>query len=193
MFLAEKGITPDVRDISIAAGEQLSEAFLAVNPRGTVPVLVTDDGTTICENNGIASYLEAAFPDPPLMGRTPAERGLVAMWSAIAETQGGLPIAEALRNGNPAMKGRAVTGQVNYEQIPALAERGLARVATFFDLLEEQLSHSRYLATDHLTFADITAFVFVDFARVIKRRIPEHHHATLAWFDGIAARPSAQT
>ena len=39
--------------------------------------------------------------------------------------------------------------------------------------------------------ADITAFVFVDFARVIKARIPEGNAATQAWFDRIKARPSA--
>jgi len=33
MFLAEKGLTPESHDISIAKGEQLNAAFRAVNPR----------------------------------------------------------------------------------------------------------------------------------------------------------------
>lgn len=191
MFIAEKGVVVETREVSIARGEQLRPEFLAVNPRATVPVLVTDTGVTLTENLGIAAYLDAAFPEKPLLGRDPVEKGLVAMWNAIAETQGGLPIAEALRNGNPHMKDRAVTGQVNYPQIPELAERGLVRARAFFDILEDRLGESPFLATDHLTLADITAFVFTDFARVIKLRIPQTHKATQTWFDNIKARPSA--
>ena len=191
IFIAEKGLTPETHEISIAEGAQLSRDFLEVNPRATIPVLVTDDGTTLTENIGIAAYLEAAYPEPPLMGRTPEEKGLVLMWNAIAEQQGGQPVAEALRNGNPRMKDRAIPGTVNYAQIPELAERGMARATAFFGLLEERLSASPYLATDHFTLADITAFVFVEFARVVKLRIPEDNPATLDWHARIRARPSA--
>jgi glutathione S-transferase len=191
MFIAEKGLEIETRDISIARGEQLEPEFLAINPRATIPVLVTDSGAVLTENLGIAAYLEAAFPAPPLMGQTPDEKGAVAMWNAIVEQQGGLPIAEVLRNTNPHMKDRAIPGQVDFEQIPALAERGLARVDLFFDLLEARLQQSRFLALDHFTLADITCFVFVDFARVIRRRIPEGNVASLAWFDTIKSRPSA--
>lgn len=191
MFIAEKGVEVETCEVSIAKGEQLRPEFLAINPRATVPVLVTEGGTALTENLGIAAYLEAAFPDRPLMGRNPEEKGLVLMWNTIAEIQGGLPIAEALRNGNPHMKDRAVTGTVNHAQIPELAERGMVRARAFFDLLEERLSQSPFLATDHLTLADITAFVFVGFARVIKLRLNDTHPATRTWYDNIAARPSA--
>ncbi|APG48283.1 glutathione S-transferase family protein [Phaeobacter porticola] len=192
MFIAEKGLQIETRDISIAKGEQLSEAFRSINPRATIPVLVTDDGLTLTENLGIAAYLEALHPDPPLMGRTPAEKGQVLMWHAIVEAQGGLPIGEALRNSHPAFAHRAIPGPENYAQLPELAERGRARTKKFFDLLEARLQQSAYVALDHLTLADIAAFVFVDFARVIKMRIPESSTATHAWHDRIAERPSAR-
>ena len=193
MFIVEKGLDIETREISIARGEQLNPEFLAVNPRATVPVLVTDEGTVLAENLGIAAYLEAIQPDPNLMGRTPDEKGLVLMWNAIAETQGGMAVAEALRNGNPHMKGRAIPGTTNFEQIPELAERGLQRVDLFFDMLEKRLSDSAWVALpDRLTLADISTFVFVQFARVTKKRIPEGNTATWAWHDRIAERPSAQ-
>ncbi|MFV1601153.1 MULTISPECIES: glutathione S-transferase family protein [unclassified Phaeobacter] len=192
MFIAEKGLEIETRDISIAKGEQLSEAFRAVNPQATLPVLVTDDGLTLTENLGIAAYLEALHPEPPLMGRTPAEKGQVLMWHAIVEAQCGLPIAEALRNSHPAFAHRAIPGPEDHAQIPELAERGLARTARFFDLLEARLQQSVFVALDDLTLADIAAFVFVDFARVIKMRIPADNTATRAWYDRIAERPSAR-
>lgn len=192
MFIAEKGLTIETRDVSIGDAEHFKPEFLSVNPNATLPVLVTDDGTTLTENMGIAAYLEASHPEPPLMGRTPEEKGLVLMWNSIAEQQGGQPIAEALRNSTPVLKNRAIPGPLNYAQIPELAERGKARAAAFFDLIEKRLQESPFLATNHFTLADITAFVFVDFSRVIKMRIPEENTASRTWFENIAARPSAQ-
>lgn len=192
MFLAEKGLAPETHDISIAKGEQLSTAFRAVNPGATIPVLVTDAGTVLTENLGIAAYIEAYQPEPALMGRTADEKGLVLMWNSIVEQQGGAPIAETLRNTHPAFQDRAIPGPDNYAQLPELAERGVARTARFFDMLEERLSQSPYLAGEDFTLADISAFVFVEFARVVKLRIPEDNSATLAWHAAIKARPSAQ-
>lgn len=192
MFIAEKGLEIETQDISIAKGEQLRPDFLAVNPRGTIPVLMTDEGTVLTENLGIAAYLEARFPEPPLMGRTADERGLVLMWNSIVEQQGGMPVAEALRNANPHFKDRAIPGPANFSQIPELAERGLARISLFWDVLEDRLQDSTWIACEEFSFADISAFVFVDFARVVKQRIPEKNTASRAWYDAIRARPSAQ-
>ncbi|WP_170465774.1 glutathione S-transferase family protein [Ruegeria arenilitoris] len=192
MFIAEKGLEIETREISIAKGEQLADDFRAVNPNATVPVLVTDDGTALTENLGIAAYLEARFPEPPLMGRTPDEKGQVLMWNSIVEQQGGMPIAETLRNTHPAFADRAIPGPVNHAQIPELAQRGSARVGRFFSMLEDRLAESSFVAGAEFTLADISTFVFVDFARVIKMRIPQQNTATLAWFDKVASRPSAQ-
>ncbi|WP_171100604.1 glutathione S-transferase family protein [Ruegeria sp. HKCCD7255] len=192
MFIAEKGLQIETHEVSIAKGEQLQADFRAVNPRATLPVLVTDEGTVLTENLGIAAYLEARFPEPPLMGRSADEQGLVLMWNAIAEQQGGAPIADVLRNTHPAFENRAIPGPIDYAQVPEIAERGRARVAAFFDLLETRLQDSPYLAGDRFTLADITTFVFVDFARVIKMRPEARHGAALTWLDKIKARPSAQ-
>jgi glutathione S-transferase len=191
MFIAEKGLQIETRQISIAEGEQMSEAFRAVNPRATVPVLITKAGHALTENLAIAAYLEEISPEPNLMGADAEERAQVLMWNAICESQGGLAVGEALRNGNPHMKDRALTGPVNFEQIPALAERGMIRIGLFLDLLEERLQASPYVALDRLTLADISAFVFTDFARVVKMRLDDSRPAALDWYQRMKARPSA--
>ncbi len=192
MFLVEKGLAPETHDISIAKGEQLQPDFLNMNPRATVPVLITDAGTTLTENLAIAMYLEDMHPEPPLIGSTPDERAMILQWNAICEAQGGHAIAEVLRNTNPHMKGRAIPGPANFEQIPQLAERGLQRVALFKDMLETRLAASPYVAGDSFSLADITAFVFCDFARVIKMGVTDETPNTLAWFTKVKERPSAQ-
>lgn len=191
MFIAEKGLEIPTREISISKHQQLSPEFLSVNPRGTVPVLVTAQGNALTENLAIATYLEAMYPQPPLMGVTADEKADIMMWTAIAEAQCGLPIAEALRNSNPHMKGRAIPGTTNFDQIPELAQRGMQRLGLFFDMLETHLQNRTYVATNQFTLADITAFVFVDFARVVKYRVEDTHPNLKRWYAHIKARPSA--
>ncbi|MEM6658748.1 MAG: glutathione S-transferase [Pseudomonadota bacterium] len=191
MFIAEKGIDIETREISIAKGEQLSEAFHAINPGGTLPVLITDQGSTLTENLGIAAFLEARFPEPPLLGRSPDEKGRVLMWNSIAEQQLAVPVAETLRNSHSAFVNRATPGPVDIAQIPELAQRGLQRVSAYFDQIESHLKDTAFVAGPEFSLADITTFVFMDFARVIKARIPPKNTATQAWFDKISQRPSA--
>jgi glutathione S-transferase len=56
MFLAEKGITLDTVEVDILGGENLQPPFLAINPRGLLPVLELDDGTRIDEVMAICRY-----------------------------------------------------------------------------------------------------------------------------------------
>ena len=44
LVLEEGGLEYDLRHIDITADEHRSEDFLAVNPRGLIPTLVTDSG-----------------------------------------------------------------------------------------------------------------------------------------------------
>ena len=48
--------------------------YLQVNPAGTVPTLIEENGLVIPDSGVIGEYLEEAYPDTPLMGRTLAER-----------------------------------------------------------------------------------------------------------------------
>lgn len=190
ILLAEKGAAFDTVSVDMRKAEQLGDEFRAVNPSCTVPALKLDDGTVITENAGIAAYLEAQFPNPPMLGTSSVEKGLVANWTAKAELEGLSAVAEALRNSSPGMKDRAMTGPINHQQIPALAERGLARLQNFFDMLDARLEDREYLAIDTFSNADITAAVVVDFARVVKVKPQERHKNIIRWREQLNSRPS---
>lgn len=51
--------------------------FLAINPIGKVPVLITDGGLTIAESETIIDYLDDRYPTPPLMPSDDAARAQV--------------------------------------------------------------------------------------------------------------------
>ncbi len=190
IFLAEKGVPHDTIAVDLRTGEQLGEAYRQINPQCTVPALRTDEGLLLADNAGIAAYLEARYPEPPLLGTTPEEKAEIASWNWRMEFEGLLAIAEALRNSAPAMANRALPGAVNYPQIPALAERGLARVDQFFDTLNARLAGRDFVATERFSVADITAVVAVDFARIVKRKPGEQHADLLRWRAAMAERPS---
>ncbi len=190
ILLAEKGLAHEVRIVDLAASEQLSDAFRAVNPACTVPALVLDDGAVLTDNAAIAAWAEAAHPEPPLLGRTPLEKAAVASWNTRIEGECMMAIAEAMRNTAPAMKDRALPGPENYAQIPELAARGAARLGHFLDRFELHMAGQDYVAGDFLSLADITACVALDFARVLKVDAYAGRAGLRAWRDRLGERPA---
>lgn len=190
ILLAEKGIAHETVQVDLVRGEQMGAAYRAINPQCTVPALRTAEDGLLPDNAAIAAWAEARHPEPPLMGRTPAEKAEIASWHWRVEFEGLLAIAETLRNGSPAMADRALPGPVNYAQIPELAQRGLARVQHFFGTLNDRLAGREFIATDRFSLADITAVVAVDFARIVRVKPGEQHPELVRWRAAMAQRPS---
>jgi glutathione S-transferase len=190
ILLAEKGVPYHTVQVDLRSGEQFSEAYRAVNPQCTVPALRLPDGTVLTDNAAIAAWLEAAHPQPALMGTTPQGKAAIASWQWRAEFDGLFAVAEALRNGSPAMANRALPGPVNYAQIPELAQRGVARISQFMATLNDQLAENAYVAGAAFSVADITAAVAVDFARAVKVKPDDRHPHLLRWRERLAQRPS---
>jgi len=191
IFLAEKGIEYDCKQVDLTTQEQLGDAYKAINPRCAVPALVTEDGHTITENVAIATYLEDLYPDPPLLGRTPESKAHIAEWNWRCEFEGLMAVAEILRNSSRQMQGRAMTGTRNIEQIPALADRGRQRLAYFYDDLNAHLQDNAYVAGSSYSLADITAMVCVDFSGWVKAKPDESLKALHSWHKKVSDRPSS--
>lgn len=125
-----------------------------------------------------------------MLGSTPLEKAEIASWNWRVEFEGLLAVAEALRNGSPAMANRALPGPRDYAQIPELAQRGSTRVQDFFTALDERLQGRDFIASDRFSVADITAVVAVDFARVVKIKPGEQHPNLQRWRAAMALRAS---
>ncbi len=191
IFAAEKGIELDTVQVDLSKGEQFSEEFRAINPDCVVPALVLDDGTCLSEVTAICQFLEEHTPEPTLWGSDATERAMATSWNAKVEQQGLTAMAEAFRNSTPGLKGRALPGPDGYEQIPELAERGRQRVQNFFEKLDVQLAGNEFVAGSHFSIADITALVFVDFAKRARIVPPETLTNLSRWYDAVSSRPSA--
>lgn len=99
---------------------------------------------------------------------------------------------EGVRNAVAGLKGRALSGPHDYDQIPGLVERTKRRVADFYADFDAHLGQAPFVAGAAFSAADIAALVTVDFATAaLKLPIPDGSRALRRWCETVAARPSA--
>jgi maleylacetoacetate isomerase len=80
-----KGLAPERAFVHLRRNAQREDDYLALNPHGLVPALVTDDGAVLAQSLAIVEYLEETHPSPPLLPPDPAARARVrAIALAIA-------------------------------------------------------------------------------------------------------------
>lgn len=82
LALETKKLGYESRLLQMSQGEHKTPEFLALNPRGKVPVLVDGD-QVISESLAILTWLDARYPEPPLFGRTAQEK--TAVMQALSE------------------------------------------------------------------------------------------------------------
>ena len=193
MFMAEKGIECETAQVDIIQGENLSDDFLAINPRGVLPTLVLDDGTVLDESVAICRYLEEIQPQPPLMGTDPVSKAHIEARQRHMEFDGLMGAAEAFRNSFPGFANRGLPGNAGaVDAVPELVERGKNTVQRFYERLDEALAQSEFVAGDAFTIADITALCTIDFAAGAARLpIPDDCENLKRWHAAVSARPSA--
>jgi maleylacetoacetate isomerase len=75
--LQMKAQAPERTFIHLRRGAQRDESYLALNPQGLVPMLVTDEGGMLTQSLAIIEWLDETFPQPPLLPADPAGRARV--------------------------------------------------------------------------------------------------------------------
>ena len=145
LVAALKGIRYESRLLEFSKGDLKKPEFLALNPRGKVPV-IRDGDLVLAESLAIISYLERKHPDPPLLGRTPEETGRI--WSSISTFESYV---------------RDVTTPLNrwlFGDKPRTAEidEARAQIGRELDRVEAGLAHREWLVGDTVTAADVVWF-----------------------------------
>ena len=114
------------------------------------------------------------------------------MWERRMELEGFSAVMEGVRNAIPGLKGRAIAGPHDYDQIPALVDRSKLRLKNFYADLDARLAEVPFVAGDQFSVADITAVVTVDFAtRAMDYPLPDGLRSLKRWYDLVSSRPSA--
>ena len=72
-----KGLRAERAFVHLRRNAQREAEYLAVNPQGLVPALVTADGSVLTQSLAIVEYLDETHPAPPLLPAGPAARARV--------------------------------------------------------------------------------------------------------------------
>jgi glutathione S-transferase len=187
MFLAEKGLLDTVEfiQLDLHAGDNITKEFKQKNFVGKVPVLELDDGGVISESIAICRYFEALYPERALMGLTPLQQANIEMWQRRCEIYFMNLIGMGFQHTSGYFADRMTP-------VKEWGELCIAEAAKFFGELDAQLGQAQFVAGDSFSVADITAFVSVDFAKVIKVRRDDSMPNLNRWYDEINARDSAR-
>ena len=138
--------------VDILKGETQSEAFLAKNPNGKIPVLELEDGTCLWESNAILNFLADGSEFLPT---EPRLRTQVLQWQFFEQYSHEPYVAVArfiqLYQGLPAER------QKEYEECHVRGYKALK-------VMELQLSRTPYLVGEHYSIADIALYAYTHVA-----------------------------
>jgi len=181
-FAAEKRIDLDIKPVGIGDPDP---GFGAASPFRKMPAL-DDDGFMLADSSAIVHYLEAKYPDPPLIPADPKQRGRTIWFDEFADTLlfacGGAIFFN--RVVAPRFLGRdgdlAVADKAERETLPPL-----------LDYLEGEIPGSGFLVGDRLTLADLAvASPFANLAHCDVAIDAALHPKLARYVAAILARPS---
>ncbi|HEY0646362.1 glutathione S-transferase family protein [Phenylobacterium sp.] len=184
IFLAEKGIELPETPVDIMKREHKSEEHRARNSLGQVPTLELDDGTCISETVAICRYFDEVQPDPPLFGKTPAEKALVDMWVRRMEFTVMGPVGQYWRHAHP------FTARL-LNQFKDFGESNREHYQGAQKWLDRELDGKPFVAGEAYSMADICLLSTVDFATWIGLPLEPEFANLKVWHDRVSDRPSA--
>jgi glutathione S-transferase len=160
------------------------DEFMDMNPAGTVPVLTEENGLVLADSYAICEYLDEAYPELPLMGRTLAERAEVRRLVAWFDGK----------------FAREVTANLYYEkQMKRLMGRGnpdagalragYANLKPHLDYLGWLAETRLWLAGNFLSLADLTAAAHLSALDYIGDVDWAVNDAAKDWYARVKSRP----
>ncbi|GLT21233.1 glutathione S-transferase [Zoogloea oryzae] len=178
ILLEEVGAVFEVYIVNLPAGDHLKPDYLAINPKGTIPTLVRNDGTAITEFQAIAWWLARQYP----------RRGLLP-----TDAEGEVRVLEAMNHAVGTIHGQGFTRiftTANVTPNPAdhdaVQARGRQIVADGFAVMDGLLAGREYLVGT-FSIADAALFYTEFWADRLKLPLPPN---CASHFRRMLARPA---
>ncbi|MFC6672317.1 glutathione S-transferase family protein [Marinobacterium aestuariivivens] len=171
------GIQHEWIHVDIMAGGTGTDAFLAKNPNGKIPLLELDDGRCLSESNAILNFLADGSDLLPTDAYGLAK---VQQWQFFEQYSHEPYIAVARFIAR--YLGLPDDRRTEYEAKQAGGHKALT-------VMEQQLSAAPYLAGDSLSTADISLYGYTHVAHEGGFDL-SLYPAVLAWIDRIAKHPN---
>lgn len=175
--LREAGLDFELEQVDLRAKKTKPGAdFLAINPKGMVPVLQLDSGEILTEGPAIVQYIADQKPESGLAPKA----GTIARYHLMEWLN--FITAELHKNFTPLFK---PTTPDEYKKIARdnLADR--------YAYLDRQLAGKAYIMGDQFTVADAYAFTVSNWTRLQKIDLAQWPNVA-AFMDRVRARPHVQ-
>ncbi|MBT5107600.1 MAG: glutathione S-transferase family protein [Rhodospirillaceae bacterium] len=178
--VGELGIEHERIDWGGRFGGNDDSAYRRLNPMGTLPTIVEDDGFTLWESGPVVRYLSAKHglgalcPDSG-QGRAEAEKWMD--WSSLN-----------LHPFNRVFTFNMFILPPEERDSDAIATAA-ARAAEMYDVLDRHLADRAYLCGDQFTMADIPAGSLTHRWMELAPERPSHPNVE-AWYERLKARPA---
>jgi glutathione S-transferase len=173
LFLSLLDVPHELVFVDLKKREQKSEAFLALNRFGQVPVLQEGE-TVISDSISIMVYLAKSLGRTDWLPENAVAAARVQRWLAVA--------AGELSRGPVAARLVTVFGA------PLDAEDAIRRSHAVLTLVNDELSAAAWLATDHPTIADVALYSYISSAPEGNVDLSGYPHV-LAWLARVEALP----
>lgn len=164
-------------EVDILNNETQTDAFIAKNPNGKIPLLELDDGSCLSESNAILNYLAA---ETELLPTDRFMHAQVLQWQFFEQYSHEPYIAVARYIAK--YLGLPDDRKADYESKQVGGHKALK-------VMEKQLAQTPYLVGDTLTIADISLYGYTHVAHEGGFDLSSYP-AILAWLDRIKSHPS---
>jgi glutathione S-transferase len=180
--IEELGVPCERVKLDIAKKETKTEAFLALNPNGVVPLLVVD-GTPIFESTAILVYLGETFGvEKGLYAPPGLKRAEMLKWVVWANVGFLDPISRWSRN---------TSSYIPAEQHNAkAAEAGKTDLDGAMRILDTRLAGKSYLVDDKFSLADLAVSSYLGWLKFMGYDYSSFKNVQ-AWGDRCLGRPAA--
>lgn len=214
LVLVEKGLDWEGEILNLQRGDQHQPDYLKLNPNGVVPTLV-HDGNVITESSVILSYLDEAFPNPPLMPADPVLCARARIWmkrvdDILHAAIGAVTFATA--NRKVLIRKSPEELAAHFERIPDPAYRERQRQSVEMGLgaplvegairhydkaigqMDADLADTAYLAGDSWSLADAALTPYINRAEMLGMEgLWDNRPNVARWFADMKVRPTYAT
>ncbi len=160
-------------NVEVIKADTKSPGFLAINPKGYIPVLQLDNGQHLTEGVAIVQYLADQKPEAGLAPKNGTlERYRLQEWLNYIATEMHKGFSPLFRKPEPAVRQQLVEG-----------------LEKKFAFLAQHLEKNAFMMGERFTVADAYLFTVLTWTKSLAIDLAPFT-ALKAWFDKVAARPS---
>ena len=185
ILLEELALPFEVTILNLPAGDHKQPVYRVINPKGTIPALMLDDGRVLTEFQAIAYWLARAYPRAGLLPEDPAQAAaVIELMDYVVGTVHGQGYTRVFTTENYLPDGLPEGERKLW--VEAIQARGREMVEQAFQIIEARLPMEGHAAGPRLTIADAALFYVCFWADKIGLSMPPR---CAAHYERMRARP----